>query len=102
MGILSCNIKGNDVDISPTPKFILIPHIPGEAPMVPHPMQLFEDCVQCHIDTSNIGSFIKVHKEHSCDECHMNLDYEGPCLETEPPNLSCAIDVCHLYPKMTR
>lgn len=97
-GISSCSTPNDDVDISPTPKFTLIPHAPGDTPMIPHPKQLFKDCALCHIDTSNIGSFIKVDKEHSCDECHLSLDYEGQCLETEPLNTTCAIDVCHLWP----
>jgi hypothetical protein len=97
-GILSCSNTSGNVDISPTPKFELIPYAPGESPMVPHPQQSFEECDLCHIDSSSIGSFIKIHKEHSCDECHMNLDYEGPCQEDDPVNITCRIDVCHQYP----
>ena len=66
--------------------------------MAPHPRQLFKDCALCHIDTLNTGSSIKVFNDHACNECHMNMDYNGPCYETYPVNNTCIFDVCHQYP----
>ena len=97
---LSCG-TGGDAANSRTPLFPLIPHEPGEPPLVPHPQQSFQDCVLCHIDTSNVGSSIKILGEHSCNECHdviLDIGYNGPCYEVEPVNSSCILDVCHLYP----
>jgi len=96
IGILSCS--NASVTTSPALKFALIPHGLEEPPMVPHPKQAFKDCALCHIDTSNIGSSIKIDKEHSCEECHVSLDYDGSCQETFPVNVTCDIDICHLYP----
>ena len=97
VGILSCGNESGNIPTSPTLKFVLIPHEPGEAPMVPHPLQSFDDCALCHIDTSNIGSSIKVFTDHTCWECHERTDYSGPCYETSPIN-SCIFDVCHRFP----
>jgi len=66
--------------------------------MVPHPRQLFKDCALCHIDTSNTGSSLKVTNDHSCNECHITMDNDAPCQETEPVNNTCIFDVCHQYP----
>ena len=97
---LSCSTSGNAAN-SRTPLFPLIPHEPGDAPMVPHPKIAYADCALCHIDTSNAGSSIKILGEHSCNECHdviLYMGYDGPCYETDPVNNSCTLDVCHLYP----
>ena len=99
VGILSCSSAGASVNTAtPTLIFSLIPHEPGESPVVPHPKQLFEDCSLCHIEALNVGSSIKVSKNHSCEECHLNVDYIGACQETSPVNFACNIDICHQYP----
>lgn len=94
-GILSCSSAGgNDSNATPTLLFSLIPHNPEET----HPKQLFEDCAMCHIEALDAGSSIKVSKDHSCEECHLNLDYNGACQETSPVNIACSIGICHQYP----
>ncbi|MFC1866075.1 hypothetical protein ACFLYB_05130 [Chloroflexota bacterium] len=99
VGILSCSNAGDNVSITTTTLiFSLIPHEPGETPMVPHPKQLFKECNLCHIEALNVGSSIKISIEHSCEECHLNLDYNGACQETSPVNITCNIDICHQYP----
>jgi len=97
---LSCSTSGDGTNFN-TPLFPLIPHKPGDAPMVPHPEIAYTDCALCHIDTSNTGSSIKIFEEHSCNECHnaiLTMDYNGPCCETEPVNNTCIFDICHQYP----
>jgi len=96
--VLSCGNTSDNVETSATLKFVLIPHEPGEAPMVPHPKLAFDECPICHIDTSGIGSSIKIEDVHACDECHLNLEYDGPCQETTPAKYTCIFDVCHRYP----
>jgi hypothetical protein len=93
--ILACS---NAITTTQTPKFALIPHEAGEAPMIPHPRLAFTECDLCHIEASAVGSFIKIDEGHSCDECHESLIYQGPCEETSPVNTICAMDICHLYP----
>jgi len=99
MGILSCgNASGNVVSTTQKLNFTLIPHKLGEPPMVPHPKKPFENCSLCHFDGSNVGSSIKISKEHHCEECHVDLDYDGPCQESSFADITCGIDICHLYP----
>ena len=93
--VISCGNTSDNVNTTPTVKFVLIPHEPGEAPLIPHPKQLFDDCELCHIDILNTGSVIKVFWDHTCNECHMNMDYAGSCMETEPINNTCIVGVCH-------
>lgn len=94
IGIIACN---STVVTPQTPLFALIPHEPGAAPMIPHPEQGFIDCDLCHIEAAGI-SFIKIDKEHSCEECHESSEYQGVCEEATPIIATCAIDICHLYP----
>ena len=79
-------------------KFSLYPHDPDEAPLVPHSRLAYTECALCHIDPSNTGSSIKILENHSCDECHISLDYSGACQETMPINTTCALETCHAYP----
>ena len=80
--------------------FILIPHEPGESPMIPHPRNVaYKTCDLCHIDESNLISSIKIDRVHRCDECHnKSADYDGSCQQEEPVNKSCILKICHIYP----
>jgi hypothetical protein len=94
VGVLACS---NSVATPWTPKFALIPHEPGAAPMIPHPKAGFQDCDLCHVESAGLSG-IKIDAEHSCTECHESTEFQGVCEEATPINATCAIDICHLYP----
>ena len=87
---------------STTYLFQLIPHIPGEAPKIPHPDNAaYKTCDFCHIDKSTPISSIKIDESHACNECHKQRDSTGdvgPCEETTAINFTCIFDFCHTYP----
>ena len=80
---------------TPTVIFTLIPHEPGESPLIPHPLQEYRDCALCHVDPTNLGSIIKIYEGHHCDQCHEILSgWE----HGSPQNNACTMFGCHQLP----
>ena len=80
---------------TPQPTFTLIPHQPGEPPLIPHPAEGYLDCSSCHLDRSNPGSSLKIASDHQCEDCHA-IGYSFD--HAMPMNDACTSAFCHEYP----